>query len=265
MVHRGALVRYMDGLQAGGRYAFTLDEVRKALPGNDLALKAALFRVVRKGLASAVRKGFYVVVPPEYRSRGVLPPVLFVDDLMRALGRTYYVGLLSAAALHGAGHEQPQELQVISGLPALRSVSANSARVRFFSRRHMPGMGIEEKKTDTGVIRVSCPELTAMDLVLFERRMGGVNRVGEVLGELAERMRPATLAQLAAVACPVSVVQRLGFLLEQGLGNKELSDPLFAFLRGRAFFPVLLSAGASSRGARNRWKVRADAALEIGT
>jgi len=259
---RGALSRYVDGLQARGRYSFTLGEARSAFAGSEPALRAALYRLVSKGLASAVRRGFYVVVPPEYRSRGVLPPVLFVDDLMRSLGRAYYAGLLSAAALHGAGHEQPQEFHVVSGLPSLRTLSARSARVRFFCRRHMPAMGIDEKNTDTGVIRVSCPELTAMDLVLFCRRVGGVDRVTEVLGDLVDLMRPETLARLAGLAGPVSVVQRLGFLLEHVVGRRELCEPLHAFLRRGAYFPVALSSGGVAPAQRNRWKVLASSGVE---
>lgn len=33
---------------------------------------------------------------------------------MKFLGQPYYVGLLSAAALHGAAHHQPQEFQVVT-------------------------------------------------------------------------------------------------------------------------------------------------------
>ena len=41
--------------------------------------------------------------------------MLWIDDLMRFHHVPYYVGLLSAAALHGAAHQQPQEFQVVSG------------------------------------------------------------------------------------------------------------------------------------------------------
>ncbi|MEF8985500.1 MAG: type IV toxin-antitoxin system AbiEi family antitoxin [Bacteroidales bacterium] len=53
-------------------------------------------------------------MPPEYSSRGVLPPVLFIHQLMQYIGKSYYIGLLSAAALHGAAHQQPQEFFVVT-------------------------------------------------------------------------------------------------------------------------------------------------------
>ena len=114
-----------------GYYTFTLDDVRQALNRSDSAVKASLFRIVKKGLAVSLRKEFYVIVPPEYRVRGIIPPVLFIDDLMVYLDRKYYVGLLSAAALHGAAHQQPQDFFIVTSIPALRPISAKGAKINF--------------------------------------------------------------------------------------------------------------------------------------
>ena len=48
------------------------------------------------------RRGFFVIVPLEYRQSAAPPPDWYIDALMKSCGRQYYVGLLSAAALHGA-------------------------------------------------------------------------------------------------------------------------------------------------------------------
>ena len=45
-------------------------------------------------------QGFYVIVPPGYRSLGCRPAEQFIPDLMNYLGEYYYVGLLSAAEYH---------------------------------------------------------------------------------------------------------------------------------------------------------------------
>ena len=47
---------------------------------------------------------------------------------------------------------------------------------------------VRKHKTQTGYINVSCPELTAVDLVENEKSVGGLNRVCTVLNELAETM-----------------------------------------------------------------------------
>jgi predicted transcriptional regulator of viral defense system len=256
---------YIDNLLSRGRVTFTLDEVRGTQNRSESAVKASLYRIVKKGVAIAVRKGFYVIVPPEYRIRGVLPPVLFADELMRYIGRSYYTGLLSAAALHGAGHQQPQDFYIVIPTPALRDINMKETRMHFMSRRRLPSMGIEEKKTDTGTIRVSTPELTALDLILFEKRIGGISRVAEVLSELAESINAAALAELAPSVCPLSVVQRLGYIMEFVTGHTSIAEALYGILENRPFFPVPLTTGkvpVISDGS-NRWKVRVNRELKI--
>jgi len=259
------LVSFVENLLFRGKYSFTLDEVRSTFHRKDSAVKASLFRLVKKGLIVTVRKGFYVIVPPEYHVRGVLPPVLFADDCMRNLNRDYYAGLLSAAALHGAAHQQPQEFFIVTSTPALRTITVKGIKIRFLTRREMPAMGIEVKKTDTGTIRVSSPELTAIDLVLFQKRVGGLNRVAEIVAELIERIKPDTIGKLAEKVCPLSVVQRLGYLVDNIINNKPIAEALFSVLQKRPFFPVLLTAAKDSTLIRpdNRWKVRVNTMVEI--
>jgi hypothetical protein len=69
-----------------------------------------------------VKRRFNFPRPLEYREAGGPPASWFIDDLMRFLGQPYYVGLLSAAAIHGAAHQQPMVFQgrVVICLGAVR-------------------------------------------------------------------------------------------------------------------------------------------------
>ena len=71
------------------------------LPLSEVALDSALRRQRQRGRIVSPRRGFYVIVPQEYALAGSPPPSWFIDELMAYLGQPYYVGLLSAAALHG--------------------------------------------------------------------------------------------------------------------------------------------------------------------
>ena len=73
----------------------------------------ALHRLVKAGRLVMPRSGFYVIVDAQHRSVGTLPPEWFIDELMKNMGKQYYVGVLSAAQSHGAAHHRPQEFQVI--------------------------------------------------------------------------------------------------------------------------------------------------------
>jgi predicted transcriptional regulator of viral defense system len=104
----------VDAHQARGRYVLTREEALRALGISDEALKKAVQRLVAKRRRVVPRRGFYVIVPVEYRDADAPPPSWFTDELMKFHGQPYYVGILSAAALHGAAHQQPQEFQIIT-------------------------------------------------------------------------------------------------------------------------------------------------------
>jgi len=108
-----SLSGWVNELQRVGRYTFTREEAERALSLEVRALDKALQRSCGQGRTHRLRKGFYTIVPLEYAPVGTIPPEWFIDDLMKFIDRPYYVGCLSAAAIHGAAHQRPQELQVV--------------------------------------------------------------------------------------------------------------------------------------------------------
>ncbi len=164
----------VDSLQATGQYVLTREQAGSALGVSEEALRKAVQRLVAKRRLAAPRRGFYVIVPVEYREAEAPPPSWFIDDLMKFLGQPYYVGLLSAAALHGPAHQQPQEFQVVTN-KQLRSMNVGRARFHFFRKLHLERTPTMEVQTETGAMRVSTPESTALDLVRYIEG-GGTSR-----------------------------------------------------------------------------------------
>jgi predicted transcriptional regulator of viral defense system len=121
----------LKAIQAKGRYAVTLTELKSRFESSAQAIQQSIFRLKSKNQLAQVRKEFYVIVPPQYSNRGMVPPTLFIDDMMQYLKREYYIGLLSASALHGAGHQQPMEFQVMTKKPPLRSIRNKKLNIHF--------------------------------------------------------------------------------------------------------------------------------------
>lgn len=236
----GYLEDFITNLRSNGRYAFSLPEVRSQFKQSDEAIKKALQRLKRKQEIALIRNEFYVIITPEYRSKGILPPSLFIAELMRFLEREYYVGLLNAAAYYGAAHQQPQSFSVITMKPSLRNVHNDNLKINFFIKKQWVKHDIVQKKVDTGYINVSSPELTALDLVYYFDQIGGFNRVATVLEELSESIDPNKMLDVVKRYSPITAVQRLGFLLEDVLNKRSLSDPIKEHLKTVAYFPVLL-------------------------
>jgi predicted transcriptional regulator of viral defense system len=258
-----SLEAYADALQASGRYTFVADEARCALDVSDVALRNAARRLIQKGRLVAPRRGFYVVVPVEYRSAGAPPPSWFVDDLMRFQGQPYYVGLLSAAALHGAAHQQPQEFQVVTDVP-LRPAAAGRARIRFIFKRRIADVPLALVKTETGTLRVSTPEATALDLVRYVEVSGHLGNVATVLAELADLLDPQRLATVAVADVEIACVQRLGHLLEKvGAGDKL--EPLAALIADRSprFVRLRPDRPRGDAARDKRWRVLINEDVEV--
>ena len=104
-----------------GEHAFSLEKIKQAFTNvSEAATKRALARLSKKGKIFSVHKSYYLIIDPQHQTKGILPPTLFIDDLMKFVQRPYYVGLLSAAQIHGAAHHAPQEFYVFTNRPAMR-------------------------------------------------------------------------------------------------------------------------------------------------
>ncbi len=62
------IAEWVDGQQGSGRYVFTREDVEADLDGSAVAIQTALRRLKQRGRIASPRRGFYVVVPPEYRT-----------------------------------------------------------------------------------------------------------------------------------------------------------------------------------------------------
>jgi predicted transcriptional regulator of viral defense system len=209
------------------------------------------------------RRGFFVIVPLEHSTSGAPPASWFVDELMKFHRAPYYVGLLSAAALHGAAHQQPQELQILTNLQ-LRPTAAGRVRLRFFKKKATSLTPIEEMRTQTGTMRVSTPEATALDLVRYETSLGGLSAVATVLSELVERIDAKRLLDAAKVEVELSVVQRTGYLLDR-VGARKKTEALSRWLTTRRPHVVLLRPGKGPRRGKvvTRWAVIPNETIEV--
>jgi predicted transcriptional regulator of viral defense system len=244
---------WLDRLQAGGRYSFTRAEALATTKLSPDALSKSLQRLASKHRVAKVKDNFYAIVPLEYLRAGAPPAVWFADELMRSMRLPYYVGLLSAAALHGASHHQPQEFQIVTAV-SQRPLQVGRQRIRFFVRRGVEDTPVTHIKTPTGVVRVSTPEATALDLVRFAKAAGYFDNIVTVLSELVERINPDELRRTAEGHAYTPTVQRLGYLLD-AVGANAAAAPLAELIRARHPRTVPLRSDRPGEGSeRNaRW------------
>lgn len=250
-----------EQLASSGRYHFTSGDARAALKVSAEATKLALNRLRRQDLIASPARGFYLIVPPEYRSIQCLPADQFIPSLMEQKEQPYYGGLLSAAQYYGAAHQRPQQFQVMLEKNR-RPIECGKVRVMFIARKRIQDVSTRSFNTPRGEIRISTPEATAIDLAGYPQHAGGLDQVATVLAELAEEIDPQLLPQAAATA-PLSWAQRLGYLLELA-EVADTASQLKIYVGARAREYILLAPGSATEDAQRDtdWKIIANAEVE---
>lgn len=252
--------QWIDQLRSQGRHAFSLEQLRNDLFGySDIAAKSALNRLTNKQKIVSIAKGYYLIIPPEYAATGILPVTVFIDAFMKHLNRPYYLALLSAAAMHGSSHQQPQEFYVITSLPALRTTLKKGLKINYISKKQIQEQFLESRKTESGYLKVSNPVLTACDLLQFEKHIGGLNRAAVVINDMTDMIKARDFTKSLIEHTPVSVLQRLGFLFEHVTGNQTFADALYQSLQLNGIklsrTPLKASLPTAGKPLDERWMV----------
>jgi predicted transcriptional regulator of viral defense system len=256
-----SLAELVDGLQARGRYTFSREQAQAAVGRSPAAIRLAAARLARVGRLAMPRRGFFVIVPLEHRAAGAPPPSWYITDLLRDAGAAGYVGLLSAAALHGAAHQASQEYQVVVD-KQLRAMTVGRSRLRFVFKRDAARTPVVSRKTETGSMSVSTVESTAFDLVQYVDVVGSIDTAASVLAELGNSVDEVALAECAAHFAR-STGQRVGWLLDR-VGHADKTQRLHDTLATRRPAAVSLRPGIAARSpADARWLIRVDRDVEI--
>ena len=218
---------WVEDLPKMGKSSFSIADAKEQFPDMPFYnIKNGLYRLTKTGKINSVWHGFYTISLPEYGLSGIAPPSEYIGQLMKYIGAHYYVGLLSAAAIQGAAHQSPQVYQVVCE-KHLREKKSHGVKLEMIAKKLIQNSYLIEKNVNSGVIMVSSPELTAIDLLLYPNRAGGISHIATILSELAENLDYTKIEKSFFYGIPTSTIQRLGFILDEVLEEKNVSDILF--------------------------------------
>jgi predicted transcriptional regulator of viral defense system len=118
-----------------------------------------------------------------------------------------------------------------------------------------------EKAAANGGLRVASPEATAIELVGYADRCGGLERVADVLSELVDSLDPERLAAVAPLS-PIVWTQRLGYLLDI-TEHRGLANVLVPVVRDLAhdFSPLVRARPRGGARKVPRWKLVVNASV----
>lgn len=229
--NRGGAQRFVESCQARGQVSFTLAELRTA---TGLSFTAARDQVKRLGkhiVRVSPRQDFFLIVSPEQVPMGAPPAFWWLDAYFQSIGQPYYVGLLTAAAKHGSSHQAAQVVQVLTNIPR-RELKVGRIRVQFFVKKTVGDAPTSDLPAAYAPLKISPPEVTALDLMRYAYRIGGMGRAVHVIRDLLPRFSKRRFQTALATEAEVSNLQRLGFILEH-LKRPDLSELVRARLPQR--------------------------------
>ncbi len=210
--HVGAAASFVTSKLAEGRVCFSLDELLRKTglpksPANyQLWRLPNVHRIVR-------RQDFFVIVRPEETVMGAPPATEWLDDYFKWLQRPYYLGLLSAAAVHGSQPQAVQVVQVVSNF-ARRDIKVGRQTIRFYTKKHANRVPTQQVPGGRALALVSTPEATVLDLLRYSGRIGGFDRAAETIQPLLSQLRAAELKKALDAEGEPALAQRLGYILE---------------------------------------------------
>lgn len=245
--------------EISGFPTFSVEEIRLALPHySEQVIKNDLFRISSQGIIYPVYKGFYVIIPPHYAAKRMVPPIYYIDQLMSYLNKPYYISLLNAAEIHGAAHQRPQKFSVMSVFPSLLFRNQRTIHLFGYTARKFQQIFVI-KNSETGVIYYSNAELTALDIVQYEQYIGGLSRASTILEELTEKLDFRGASNKLFGYTSIATIQRLGYILDEVLNAAEIADTLYmeltSYVKRFKYIPLTINKPKDCAERNNRWKI----------
>jgi predicted transcriptional regulator of viral defense system len=234
---QGLVDHLLDQSLAQGEFVVSVHQLARAGNMTNLAVRRQLEHLSQRVERLPGRPSAFLIVPPEHRARGAPPVTAWLDAYFRLRDQPYYLGMLSAAALHGSSSQAVQVVQVVT-TKATRPLDIGRLHVDFYVKTHLQQTPLSALAGMPAPLAISSPEATALDLIEFNHRIGGISRVTEVIADLKGVMTPVGLRTALRAETQISVKQRLGYVLSM-LGLDRMAEEVRKSLPKRLALTLL--------------------------
>ena len=285
---KGLTIRkWIQLLEEKGIYSFSMQELKEVFAHlKEKTILNTLGTLKKQGKLLPLWNGIYSIVRfvdignatdnKAIREEG--KPYFYIETLMQHLKREYYVALLSAVEVYLSPKEalQANEITVITSLPPLRDSFRGQGKIRYFVKKDIKNLreiGVKRKTLPFSIeertLRVASLELTAVDLLLYEKEIGGIQKAVEVIQRIKNHLSWQEFPTEVIFSTPVSIFQRLGYVLSF-IKEEELAERLKerVLSTGKKFRRTLLKTDVSEKGGEPFcpiWKIVVNISLQNDT
>lgn len=247
--------RLVARLHERGRTLFTYADVRAVADLQTKAARNLVDGLVRRGLATRLKPGLFILVPFELGLEREYLGNPYVVARELADGKEYYLSHGSAMDLHQMV-TQPQLVVFITSPHAVRPRWILGTEFRFVRCKAETLFGtVEHWVTKTERVVVSDPERTVVDGLKQPEHCGGLTEVAKGYLMRRDAMSVGRLVDYALRLNVGAVIGRLGFLLET-FGGSAAAD-LERLRSGLSASYALLDPLLPAEGPYHaRWRLR---------
>lgn len=230
----------------------TAKELDSFLPAGFSYRRQLVFRLKKKNILVPIKSGVYIFVPLESIPTGrrvsefIVPSVYFSDE-------NYYVGYSTMFNYYNFTDQQFQKVYVINTrLSKEKKIAGILYKFINVSMTQMYGI---EKKLIRGVnVNISSKEKTLVDLVYFNKPIGGLFSAGEIVERfvLEKKCDVKKLIDYTVRFPNIKTRKYIGFILEKcGIKDTKLK-PIVKSIQGTS----IISFSSSRKGTVNKkWRV----------
>lgn len=246
-------VAIIDHFLAKGQKTFSLSELAQLKQSARHIASLMAQKLCKKGFIKRLADDYYVILSASEKQNQSVPAYHYMDALMQHKAMPYYVGLLSAAHLHGAAHHRPMAFQIITA-QQLRTPKKFLPDVDFHTKKQFPLQNIERHKGEYGTLQVASPALTIYDVLKYEAFAGGIYNALNVIKELLPQLKFLDLKTLLKNELESSVIRRMGFIFEK-LEAKRYATLLEPFLSSNVLTVPLSKLEHTSGSKSAKWHI----------
>ncbi|MCK5159949.1 MAG: hypothetical protein KAQ99_00090 [Candidatus Aureabacteria bacterium] len=229
----------------------TAQELDSYLPIDFQYRKQLVYSLKKKGILTPIKRGAYIFIPLESVPTGrrvsefLIPPIFFPKD-------NYYIGYSTMFNYYNFTDQQFQIVYVLNTTRCMKKTIAGVS-FKFVKIPSNRFYGLEKIRVKGKEIIVSSKERTLVDLIYFNRPVGGIETAGEIFRRFITKQKCdiKKLIEYAVQFPGIKTRKIIGFNLEKAGVSDRLLKPIEKSVQNTSF----ISLSDSRRGTLNkRWK-----------
>lgn len=214
--------------------------------------KQIVFRLKKKKIFSTIKPGIYVFSPLEAGPEGMGVDELLVPPLFFPK-KNYYVGYSTMFNYYGFTEQLFQTVYVLNTTKRMEKVICGLS-YKFIKIMENRLYGIEKIKVKDEEVNISSKERTLIDLIYFNKPVGGIINASKLFTEMAnnDKCDLKKLVEYAVCFPNIKTRKRIGLLLDQAGVSENILRPLLKSIEKTS----IGSFNGSRKGTLNKkWRV----------